>query len=343
MNFVEECLEKFDFTDYGFASLDHPISINYYKTWLDKNYHAGMAYMERHLEFKEEPQKLLPKAQSAIVVLHSYYPAKSESFPLKKARVSLYARQMDYHDWFLEKLNQVATQLKEYYPQEEFVAFTDSKPVLERDLANKAGLGWVGKNTCIISQKKGSLFFIGEIYTTMKLTAKLDPAADRCGTCTRCIDICPTGALVEPRVLDANKCISYLTIEAKTIPPPELRTKMEGWYFGCDLCQTVCPWNQRLYKIEMQQEIDVDTSRESLDELRDELRWILTASSGQLERAFKGTPLMRARPWAHRRNAILVAVHYQMKSLAPLIEILKENEKLFEISAWALKQLKGDF
>ncbi len=338
MNPVEDILKNAGIEHFGFVTLERPLTMDYYKSWLQKNYHADMTYLERHSEQKENPQKLLPHAHSAIVVTQSYFPPNSSNFPLKKARVALYARQADYHDWFQEKLNLIAQNLKNLFPQEEFIAFTDSKPVLERDLAVRAGLGWVGKNTCVISEQRGSLFFIGEIYTTLKLKVSLEVAPDRCGTCTRCIDICPTQALVEPRILDANKCISYWTIEAKTNPPQALRNKLEGWYFGCDLCQTVCPWNQKIYKTEMQQELAPATIPD-LDLLKDELKWILTATPDQLKMAFAGTPLLRAKPWAHKRNAILVAVHYNMRSLKPLIQFLKEQEELSEIAHWAIKQL----
>lgn len=339
MNTVEAVLKESGFEHFGFAALERPLSIDYYKNWLQNNYHAEMSYLERHLPQKENPQLLLPKAQSAIVVTQKYFPVDTSSFPLKKLRVALYARQDDYHDWFQNKLNNIAEKLKNQFPQEEFVAFTDSKPVLERDLAVKAGLGWVGKNTCLINEQRGSLFFIGEIYTTLKLQVSLEVAPDRCGTCTRCIDICPTQALVEPRVLDANKCISYWTIEAKNNPPINIRSKFEGWYFGCDLCQTVCPWNQKIYKIEMQQELKPTQSLDDLDQLKDELKWILTASPEQLKTVFAGTPLLRAKPWAHKRNAILIAVHHSIRSLAPLIEYLKHEEELTEVAAWALREL----
>lgn len=338
---ISELLKQSDFQNYGFTALDTPVSIEYYKEWLNQNYHADMEYLKRHLPQKENPTQLLPKAKSAIVVAQSYFPAKSESFPLKKARVALYARQDDYHDWFQEKLNQLATQLKTAFPDHEFIAFTDSKPVLERDLAHKAGLGWVGKNSCLIHEKHGSLFFIGEIYTTLAVQVKLEVQPDRCGTCTRCIDICPTNALVEPKVLDANKCISYWTIESKKTPPVELRGSFENWYYGCDLCQTVCPWNQHIFKTEMAAELNYNLNENSKQILFDELRMILTSSDAELKKLFQKTPMMRAKPWAHKRNAILVAVNQGFKSMDAQIEALLSTPELTEIATWALHVLRS--
>jgi epoxyqueuosine reductase len=333
---LKELFEKNGFDHYGWAHLEKPMSMAYYKSWVDQNYHADMAYLKRHIELKETPQLLVQKAKTAFVFGKNYFERQDEDFPLKKLKVASYAKQEDYHVWFQRELDDLCKILKEKYPDHEFVAFTDSKPVLERDLAYRAGLGWVGKNTCLINKKKGSLFFIGEIYSSLEITAKIDVHPDRCGTCTKCIDICPTNALVESKLLDANKCISYWTIESKKNPPLELRGKFDGWYYGCDLCQTVCPWNNKIYKEEFKQNtLDLSTDRESLIA---EIQSILNLDSQNLKTFFKDTPMNRAKPWAHKRNAILVAVHYDLKELKQ--NIFEQNdENLKELIDWAVKKL----
>lgn len=326
---LKSTFERNGFDHYGWAKLETPMTMAYYKTWIDKNYHADMDYLKRHIEFKESPERLLKKAQTAFVFSKEYYSKQDPDFPLKKLKVASYAKQPDYHESFQGELNELCKTLKVKYPDHEFIAFTDSKPVLERDLAYRAGLGWIGKNTCLINEKRGSLFFIGEIYSTMEVQAKLEVHPDRCGTCTRCIDICPTNALVEPRVLDSNKCISYWTIESKSNPPLDLSNKFEGWFYGCDLCQTVCPWNQKMYGSEIKN-LDLDLSKDRSD-LVQEIRTILNLDSQSIKTFFKNTPMNRAKPWAHKRNAILVALHHNLLELKQDILRLKDEENLKDL------------
>lgn len=338
LDFLKQTFEEHGFDHYGWTALEKPLTMAYYKEWVEQNYHADMEYLKRHIEFKENPQKLLQQAKTAFVFTREYFSRQNPDFPFKALKVASYAKQQDYHEWFQEELNTLCQALKAKYPEHEFVAFTDSKPVLERDLAYRAGLGWIGKNTCLIHEKRGSLFFIGEIYSTLRVEAKLEVHPDRCGTCTRCIDICPTGALVEPRVLDSNKCISYWTIEAKQTPPLELRDKMAGWYYGCDLCQTVCPWNQKVYKGKIEKNLEQDPEKNRAD-LVEETRKILISSSEELKQLFKETPMNRAKPWAHKRNALLIAAHFKMTELKQNIFNLCNDEKLKELATWALRKI----
>ncbi len=339
---LKQTFEENGFNHYGWTTLEKPMSMAFYKSWVEQNYHADMDYLKRHIEIKETPQLLLKKAQTSFVFGREYYSKQDESFPLKHLKVASYAKQEDYHVWFQKELDDLCKILKVTYPEHEFVAFTDSKPVLERDLAYRAGLGWVGKNTCLINEKKGSFFFIGEIYSTLEVKVKLDVHPDRCGTCTRCIDICPTNALVEPKVLDSNKCISYWTIESKKNPPLELRDKFEGWYYGCDLCQTVCPWNQKIYKETLKSFNDPGPTQDR-SELIAEIRSILDLDIQNTKTFFKNTPMNRAKPWAHKRNAILVAVHYDLKELKQDLLNLKNDETLpnfsQELIDWAIQKM----
>ena len=252
---LRSIIEQQGHYEYGFAPLRNPVSLKYYKEWIESEKHAEMSYLKRHLEVKESPELRYPKANSAIVFRFHYYPKKADHFPLRETPVALYAQGQDYHHYLKEELEPLFNKLIKEFPDEEFHFHTDSGPVLERDLAYQAGLGWFGKNTCIIDQKKGSLFFIAEILTSLQLDKAELTHPDRCGTCTRCIEACPTSALSEEkRSLDASKCISYLNIEKKGLPALDLRSSMGNWFFGCDICQTVCPWNEKAHgKTEMNQ------------------------------------------------------------------------------------------
>lgn len=339
--FVEDQCKALGFSHFGLSSLSRPFSFEVYKSWLQEGLHGEMSYLANHAEVKEKPQTKWPQAQSALVFAVPYFPhpQTSQSFPLKEARVSLYAQGYDYHFWFKAKLQELCEELKNRFPEEEFFPMTDSSPVLERDLAYRAGLGWVGKNTCLIHPKTGSLFFIGEIYSSITLTIETKPVHDFCGTCTRCMDICPTGAITAPRKLDARKCISYLNIESRTLPPAELREKIGDWFFGCDLCQTVCPWNEKAFKGQLSiAKIEEKTLEQSMT-LEKELRWILQSSGKQLERAFHGTPLSRAGSFGLKRNALIVAANRQIKSLEPEIKNLLTHPKLGELAEWARQSL----
>lgn len=309
----------------------------FYRSWLANGYHGDMQYLADQLDLKATPKKYWNKAESALVFARSYYPFPDtqSTQPLSESRMALYAQGQDYHHWFKRELSQISEELKSIFPEAEFLALTDSSPVLERDLAYRAGLGWVGKNSCLIHQKKGSLFFIGEIYTNLAIESSTAVSPDFCGTCTRCLDICPTRALSSPRVLDATKCISYWTIESKTTPPEDLRAHIGDWLFGCDLCQTVCPWNQKIFKNKLETQLRIsDFDREALIA---ELRELMILSGKQLEKKFAGTALQRARAFGLRRNAIIVATNQLLNELIPEIKALGSDTKLSELVEWSLK------
>ncbi len=336
-------LEEEGFAHYGFAELKTPVSIAFYEEWLNKGYQGEMQYLERHLLEKREPERLLKRARTAIVVTVDYLPhpePMETSLPhreLRGLRIAAYARGRDYHIFLRERLSRVIEKLKRLAPEEEFRAFTDSAPVLERDLAARAGLGWVGKNTCLLNRKRGSLFFIAEIYTTLALNVATFEMPDHCGTCTRCLEACPTGALLSPRTLDSRLCISYLTIESRQIPPPELREKIGDWFFGCDICQLVCPWNIKIHGREQLERLKATPSGRG--HLLEDLRFILTSSNRELERTFSGTPLTRAGGWGLKRNALIVAANMRASELREEIQSLLSYPKLGELAAWALKRL----
>lgn len=340
-NFLSEKSQALGFSHFGLSPLSRPLSFEVYQNWLNEGLHGKMEYLATHAPIKEKPQTKWPRAHSALVFAVPYYPhpMPPESFPLRASRVSLYAQGYDYHLWFKLKLQTLCDELKGLMPEEEFVPMTDSSPVLERDLAYRAGLGWVGKNTCVIHPKNGSLFFIGEIYTSLAVTSSTVPVHDFCGTCTRCIDICPTSAITEARKLDARKCISYLTIESRELPPVDLREKIGDWLFGCDLCQTVCPWNQKAFKNQLSIESLVTKSAPEEAALTEELRWILTSSGKHLEKSLLGTPLSRAGGFGLKRNALIVAANRRLTELSAEVAALTDHPKLGELAQWASQKL----
>jgi len=213
------------------------------KNWLQKGFHAGMDYMQKHAELRVNPELLVKNAKSVIVFLYNYYPAKMMDTN-SAYLVSAYAYGRDYHDVIREKLNILIAKLREQIPEISIRGFVDSAPVLERAWATRAGLGWIGKNSMLISKRNGSYFFISELITDAQLEYDTPMGGDYCGDCSRCMDSCPTGAITDLRVVDANKCISYLTIENKDEIPEAFRGQYKQWIFGCDICQQVCPWNR---------------------------------------------------------------------------------------------------
>lgn len=214
------------------------------KQWLDLGYHGSMGYMENHFDKRTDPTKLVPGTKSIICLAYNYHTDVRQSDP-DAPRISTYAYGRDYHKVVKSKMKKLAKRISQEFGSFEHRSFVDSAPVLERDWARRSGLGWAGKNTMIINPVKGSRFFLSEMLVDFELVYD-KPIKDYCGTCTRCIDACPTDAIFEEGYkMDASRCISYLTIELKDAEiPDEFKGKMENWVFGCDICQDVCPWNR---------------------------------------------------------------------------------------------------
>jgi epoxyqueuosine reductase len=214
----------------------------YFRRWLDQGQAGSMEYLAGRFEERTDPRVYLPGAQSVISVGMNYY-APLENAPANQGRVAKYALGDDYHEILKQRLHALADWVREIEPAAQTRCGVDTAPVMEKELAARAGIGWLGKNTCIINERIGSWIFLGEVLTTLALPAD-EPAVDRCGSCRRCIDACPTQAITEPYRLDASKCISYLTIEHRGEIGPELAPAMGPWIYGCDVCQDVCPWNR---------------------------------------------------------------------------------------------------
>lgn len=209
--------------------------------WLKHGYHGEMSWMENHFDERLDPRKLVPGAKSVISVLLNYYPEEGQAEGVPK--ISKYAYGRDYHKVIRGKLKRMLAGIHEEIGEVHGRGFVDSAPVMDRAWARRSGLGWIGKHSLLLSKKAGSFYFIGELIVDLELDPD-GPSTDHCGSCTACMDACPTDAIVSPTVVDSNKCISYLTIEYKKALPTEFQDKMEQWVYGCDICQDVCPWNR---------------------------------------------------------------------------------------------------
>lgn len=213
------------------------------EAWLSRGYQGKMAYMENHFDLRVDPRKLVPGARSVITLLLNYYPRTP--LPEAEVKTSKYALGEDYHHVIREKLHALLAFIRDKIGAVEGRGFVDSAPVLERSWAVRSGLGWVGKNGNLLQRQAGSFFFIATLITDLELDYDPPTNSSHCGDCTRCLDACPTGAIVAPAEIDGSRCISYLTIELKdAFLPLERESQLEGWVFGCDICQDVCPWNR---------------------------------------------------------------------------------------------------
>ncbi len=260
---------------------------SYIETWLSKDFHGDMAYMARNLDKRTDPSKLVEGALSVISVLLNYYPAK-QLHPQSYYKISKYALGIDYHYIIKDKLKELMAFIETKKPNTVMRAFTDSAPILDKSWALKSGLGWMGKNTLLLNKKLGSFFFIGEIIVGVNLHNDSPLNASYCGTCTKCVDACPTGALLGNYTMDATQCIAYLNIESKSEIPDDLKPKLNNWIFGCDICQDVCPWNSKatpntIANFDIRNELAL-MKKEDWENLQ----------KPQFKRLFKSTPVQRS-------------------------------------------------
>lgn len=235
------------FSKIGIASLKRPVPAELLTSWLNQNYQADMAWMEENQEKRLDPTLLMDGAKSILSVVVNYYNPPETPFSKEgdSARFSRYVWGKDYHLVLKERLHQLLEKIQSLMPQAEGRVFVDTGPVMEKYWARQAGIGWIGKNGNLITKEYGSWVFLGEILLNIELEPD-QPHPDHCGTCTKCLQACPTGAIVEPGVVDSRKCISYWTIEHRGETFPEkIRENLNGWVYGCDICQEVCPWNIR--------------------------------------------------------------------------------------------------
>ena len=212
--------------------------------WLNRNYHGQMGYLANHFDKRLDPTKLVEGAKTVVSLIYNYYPEKKLPEKPEDIKLAKYAYGEDYHWVIRDKLNEFLGILRDEIGEIDGRGFVDSAPVMERQWAQKAGLGWLGKNSLLLNRGMGSFFFLSELIIDLEVTPDTALAKDYCGTCTACIDACPTDAIVDNGVIDGSRCISYLTIELKDAIPSEFKGHMENWAFGCDICQDVCPWNR---------------------------------------------------------------------------------------------------
>lgn len=283
----------------GVAELSPAATGEAYRRWLARGDQAGMAYLERNVGLRLDPRGLLEGARSALVVGRRYAPVGPRPVGDLWPRVARYARGEDYHRTMRDRLSGVAKAIEQRWPGTRTRVCVDTAPLLERELAARAGLGAVGKNTNLLSPEGGSWFLLGEVLTTLELPSD-PPVGDLCGRCTRCLDACPTGALPQPYRLDASRCISYWTIEHRGEIPEAMRPALRDWVFGCDVCQEVCPWNRPDAEARPDDEFELAPARRGLD-----LVALLDLTEDDYRERFRGSAMQRARRTGLRRNAAL--------------------------------------
>jgi len=301
-----------------------------FETWLDAGHAASMEYLERGREKRLDPGRVLAGAKSVVACALGYYQGSQAEGPPGVAR---YAWGEDYHAIMEPKLRALAATVDALVPGSVSREYVDTGPLLERDLAARAGLGWIGKNTMLLHPDLGSFFFVGTVLTTADLPVDA-PLPDRCGTCTRCLDACPTGAFVDPYVLDARRCIAYLTIEHRGPIPAELRPGIGAWAFGCDVCQDVCPWNRRATVAG-----EVAFHPRELPPLAE----LLALDQAVYPNGLRGSPLKRARREGLARNAAVVLGNRARAEDEPVLReaLAHPAPTVRGHAAWALGRMSG--
>jgi epoxyqueuosine reductase len=335
----------------GIAPVDAAPELEYFPRWIAEGRGGEMKYLEARDEQGRLKRASLahaaPWARSVVVCALNYNTAQPYSTQVSddstknetRGWISRYAwGQQDYHESVMLRLRQVEAALKNACGTNDVVTrcYVDTGPIVERVVAKYAGIGWIGKNTCIINQKIGSWLFLGVILTSLDLEPDV-PAADRCGSCTRCIDACPTDAFVAPYQLDSNRCIAYLTIEKRGALPEddELRSGMGRHVFGCDICQDVCPWNR---KAPATSAAEFQPRQELVNPALD---WLAEMKGDEFRRTFRGSPLRRAKPGGLRRNAVIAMGNSGDQTFLPLLEKLSadEDKVVGASAAWAIRKL----
>lgn len=300
----------FDFT--GITPVGPADTAAAFDEWLARGFDGEMGYLARTADKRKDSRLPLPGMQSAIVVAMSYG-GTEPSGP-----VARYARGDDYHDLMVDRLNQLHRWIEEQVGTAvNGKAYVDTGPILERDLARRAGLGWFGKNTTLINPRGGSFFFLGSLLLDLALEADAPFAADHCGTCTRCLDACPTGALTGPRVLDSNRCISYLTIELKGEIPEPMHAPIRDLIYGCDICQEVCPWNEK-FALPLREKAFKPRAVLAGKDGAALAAELLAMSDEEFRVAFKGSPMKRAKLRGLKRNAAVVLGNVPQAGVRPV-------------------------
>lgn len=271
------------------------------ESWLNRDYHGEMSYMANHFDKRLDPRLLVDGAKSVISLSYNYYPGQDMAMP-GRLKISKYAYGQDYHEIIKEILRDLVADVQTEIGEFGFRVFTDSAPVLERSWARRGGIGWVGKNANLITKQSGSFYFLAEIICDLELETDT-PTSDHCGSCRRCIDACPTDAIVDERIIDGSKCISYATIELKNEIPEHFAGKMQDWMFGCDICQDVCPWN-RFSKPHQQPRFEPHPALATMDNHEWE-----ELSQNVFSEIFRRSPVKRTKFAGLKRNIEFIRKH----------------------------------
>jgi len=329
----------------GICSPEPSAETRFVREWVDRGYAGTMGYIGRRLDEREDPSQLMPGVRSMVAVGLAYDPprADAEARPAQNPmRVASYVGVEDYHDVMLEPLKALATALEAMVPESvETRCYVDTGPVLERVFAARAGLGWQGKNTCVIDRSLGSRVFLGVLLCSLELDFD-EPASDHCGTCRACLEACPTDAFEKPYVLNASRCIAYTTIECREDIEPALRADHGDWGFGCDICQDVCPWNRRREAGDLE---DPLAFRERLAPdprwVRAELDWVLSLDEAAWRESTRGSAIRRTRYRGLMRNALVAAGNSGDAGLRARVQVFAEGDDalLAEHAQWALERL----
>ncbi|HUI05941.1 MAG TPA: tRNA epoxyqueuosine(34) reductase QueG [Verrucomicrobiae bacterium] len=344
---IDRYARELGFDLVGITSAKPPPHVNQFRGWLQNGFHGEMGYLERHAAKRAEPRRVLADARSVVVVAMNYFtgdsppPSFGHSVPAKQGegmgegRVARYAwGERDYHEVLGEKLKRLADHVCEFGgPGTRALSYVDTGPILERDLAQRAGVGFIGKHTNLISRRLGNWIFLGQVLTNLELESG-QPELEYCGTCHRCIDACPTRAIVAPYQLDARLCISYLTIELKGAIPVELRPAIGDRIFGCDDCLEVCPWNRFAQRSPVR-----EFQRRELPPLTEFLSW----DDAQFNAFFRGTPIYRIKRRGFLRNVCVALGNVGDSSALPALErALDDHEPLVrEHARWAIGQIRS--
>ena len=341
---IKDQARRLGFPLAGVTTPAPPAHFSTFGHWLDAGRHGDMQYLadDRSRARRADPRLILPECKS-ILVLAAPYPDPTSAEPCEgphpSGRIASYAWGDDYHNVFPKKLQElvlfIEEQLGRSVPNR---YYTDTGPILERDLAQRAGLGWIGKNTCLINPRRGSYFLLAEILLGLELEPDLPFVTDHCGTCTRCIDACPTGCILPDRTLDARRCISYLTIELKDDIPDELRSLMGDWVFGCDICQMVCPWN-RFATDRVDEAFSPRPGVPNSSLIRE-----LELSPEAFNRKFRNSPVKRAKRRGYLRNvATVLGNSRNPKVISALESALEDFEPVVRSHAeWSISRIKEE-
>jgi len=323
---------------FGIAPAVTPEGFHHLLEWIEAGYAADMDYFQNRIEAYGNLNFVLKDVRSVIVLGFPYRTVQAVAPSSRQGRVARYAwGTADYHDLIHPRLKQLKAIIADEFPDAHSRGVVDSAPVMEREFAQLAGIGWTGKNTLLINPRQGSYFFLSCLLTTVLLPASVPHPTDHCGTCRRCLDACPTDAFVAPGVLDSRRCISYQTIENRGIIPLELRAGIGNWLFGCDVCQDVCPWNR--FSIEANDALLWPSMKSNPVDLLE----LLSLNEVSFRERFRKTPLWRPRRRGLLRNAaICLGNAKESRAIGPLTQLLSDDEPVVRGAAvWALGQIGG--